>query len=157
GAIDAWFAPDGARLLTASGTGLELWRVDRAPLLGELVPAASLHAAVFGPDERRVAVAADDGQAAIWDLARGQREAILAAPGPARGDINGSRNGARLVVAGAQGGVEVHAADGGATVRLGGHRGTVNRAAFSPDGARVVTAGDDGAARIWDAATGASL
>ena len=30
-------------------------------------------------------------------------------------------------------------------------------AAFSPDGARVVTASDDGTARIWDAASGKEL
>ena len=30
-------------------------------------------------------------------------------------------------------------------------------AAFSPDGERVVTASDDGTARIWDAESGAQL
>jgi WD40 repeat protein len=34
------------------------------------------------------------------------------------------------------------------------HGGPVNHAAFSPDGTRVVTASDDGTARVWDAATG---
>src|SRR5512140_1865388 len=34
------------------------------------------------------------------------------------------------------------------------HQGTVNSAAFSPDGSRVITASDDHTARIWDATTG---
>ena len=33
----------------------------------------------------------------------------------------------------------------------------VRRAAFSPDGTRVVTASDDGTARLWDAATGKEI
>ena len=33
---------------------------------------------------------------------------------------------------------------------LRGHRGNVNSAAFSPDGARIVTASSDNTARIWD-------
>src|SRR6185503_10825521 len=33
----------------------------------------------------------------------------------------------------------------------------VNRASFSPDGTRVVTACDDGTARIWDASSGREL
>jgi WD40 repeat protein len=38
-----------------------------------------------------------------------------------------------------------------------GHTDTVESAAFSPDGSRVVTASDDHTARIWDAKTGAAL
>src|SRR5262249_25370804 len=36
---------------------------------------------------------------------------------------------------------------------LGGHDHRVVSAVFSPDGSRIVTASDDGTARIWDAAT----
>ena len=37
---------------------------------------------------------------------------------------------------------------------LKGHESTVNSAAFSPDGKRIVTASADGTARLWDAETG---
>ena len=33
----------------------------------------------------------------------------------------------------------------------------MNSAAFSPDGARIVTASDDRTARVWDAATGQEI
>ena len=42
-------------------------------------------------------------------------------------------------------------------VLLEGHDGAVFSAAFSPDGARIVTASADGTARIWDAATGSPV
>jgi WD40 repeat protein len=40
---------------------------------------------------------------------------------------------------------------------LSGHLGRVGSAMFSPDGKRIVTASDDGTARIWDAHTGTTL
>jgi WD40 repeat protein len=40
---------------------------------------------------------------------------------------------------------------------LKGHSGEINVAAYSPDGARILTASDDGTARIWDAESGAEI
>jgi WD40 repeat protein/Flp pilus assembly protein TadD len=40
---------------------------------------------------------------------------------------------------------------------LSGHEDALQDAAFSPDGTRVVTASDDGTARIWDAVTGKEI
>src|SRR5205823_6926210 len=40
---------------------------------------------------------------------------------------------------------------------LEGHRGTVWTASFDRAGGRIITAGDDGTARLWDRATGAVL
>ena len=40
---------------------------------------------------------------------------------------------------------------------LAGHEDVIGSAAFSPDGARIVTASDDGTARLWDAATGKEI
>ena len=45
----------------------------------------------------------------------------------------------------------------GSSLRLRGHHGAINSAAYSPDGGKIVTASDDGTARIWDARTGRPL
>ena len=47
--------------------------------------------------------------------------------------------------------------DGSAIAVLKGHDGALERASFSPDGNRVVTAAHDTTARIWDAKSGAQL
>ena len=49
------------------------------------------------------------------------------------------------------------AATGKEIAVLSGHDGTVDSAAFSPDGSRIVTASEDKTARIWDAATGKEI
>ena len=40
---------------------------------------------------------------------------------------------------------------------LRGHEGHVRTLAYSPDGRRLVTGGDDRAVKVWDAATGSEL
>jgi WD40 repeat protein len=41
--------------------------------------------------------------------------------------------------------------------RMRGHDGEISKVAFSPSGARVITASSDRTARIWDAETGDCL
>jgi WD40 repeat protein len=51
---------------------------------------------------------------------------------------------------------KIRAADAQLTV-LSGHDNAVRHTTYSPDGLRIVTASDDGTARVWDAGTGIQL
>ena len=86
-----------------------------------------------------------------------------AATGEARLTIRGataplafSRDGRRLIALDPEkGGVEARVldpADGRELARLRGHTGPILAAAFSPDGARIVTSSRDGTVKVWDTA-----
>jgi WD40 repeat protein len=117
------------------------------------------------PDGRLLAEASEDRTVLLWAWPQGTRLALLPHPAevtavafaPARpGDaaryhlLTGCADGRlrRWTVA-ASGKVE------GPTVLAEGHEGAVRALAFSPDGGRFATAGEDRRLGVWDAASGA--
>src|SRR5262249_49285388 len=126
-------------------------------------------AAAFSPDGKWIAAGANHVEPRgfrikAWDAATGRE--VRASPeidGAAIG-VAFSPDGATLAAFGEGPGGGGGAADllvlweragGGEAVRvLAGHSGPVTRAAFTPDGRRLVSISDDGTARIWDLAGG---
>lgn len=155
GALEARFAPSGARVAAVSGTDAKVWRVTRAPLTAELPIDYGLYGLATSPDERRLAAVGLRG-GAIWDAASGA-EVIRLDVGPARlYDVSWRPDGSELAVSGADGvAIVVAAATGARRHTLTGHGGTVNGVSYRGDGAQLLTACNDGRARIYDAASGA--
>ncbi len=133
---------------------------------------APVHAAALAPDGRRLATVAADRKLRLWDVQTG-RLVTAAEQGYAIAGVLFSPDGRRAVTyvparpgfSGDSPGEEIDR-EGNAVVTLWDlverrkevlkHPGAVTHVGFSVDGRRVVTAGADNAARVWDAATGAA-
>jgi WD40 repeat protein len=120
----ASFDANGTHVVTASGDGMGLvWDLsgDR-PTFVALEGHTDVISAAFSADSTHVVTVSSDRSAWVWDL-RISKDPI---------DIIQGRKGPRVIA------------------KLAGHRGSISSASFSADGAHVVTASDDGSARVWD-------
>jgi WD40 repeat protein len=116
----------------------------------------------------------DDNTVRLWDADSGNQIALFTAHNAGQGAAAFSPDGKlvamtddnTVVVCDANTGKELsvlgsallwNAASGELIRRFEGHLGQLYDATFSPDGKRIVTAGTDNTARIWDAATGTTI
>ncbi len=168
---EADFSSDGARILTRTYDEdshrytARLWNAEGAPIGPVLRDICGSFLAPGGP---RVVSCPEDGTARAWNAATG------AAVGPAvRHEQRGAGNNRVAADISADGSRILTFTSNRLTARLwdaatGAPVGSALQheqaatteffsAAFSPDGARVVTWSSDGTARLWNAATGAPI
>src|SRR5262249_1161924 len=117
----AALSPDGKRAICGLADGVALiWNTEAKADFDELKGHAEMVTSVaFSPDGLRAVTGATDRSARVWDLR-----------------LDAGRSGPRLISV-------------GSPMILRGHDGPVRTVTFSPDGSRIVTASDDGTARIW--------
>ena len=175
----AW-SRDGKRLAAARGSTLTVWNVGGSGGPGHPAPVIMRHDEGFGASWSGVVFAPNGKAVAV--IARNYRGLQISVPGNnilsaigsrALGNcyvahsVAYSRDGRRLLVAGKIGGHAEHvgacvfaSADAGTdpgSLPLLPHRSQGLFAAFSPDERHIVTAGEDGTACVWDAATGGTI
>ncbi len=153
------FAPDDARLLGTSGGSrakVAVW--DTAAGVGGRAPVIVEHdgdvkRAAWSPDGALVAAGTDRGSLWVWSPTdqRPVPRRIAATPGPIADLDWCPKHRDRLAFASGNEARIVGLVEGGPETVLGGHSRAVRHVAFSPDGARLATASDDGSARIWSA------
>jgi WD40 repeat protein len=173
----AAFSPNGALVVTASAdstarvwnatTGAAVTDAQERPLVFMHGAGAEVLDAAFSPGSDRIITAATDNAARIWSVDGG---AAIELPHPRIVRLAAfSPDGTRVVTACDDGIVRVWAADGsGSPTQLTGHdpaqppyasgtatssdsRPQIVTALFSKDGTRILSASQDGTARIWNA------
>ncbi|HWN69745.1 MAG TPA: PQQ-binding-like beta-propeller repeat protein, partial [Haliangium sp.] len=150
----------GERLVTASADGtVRVWNARQQRHVRALhAPGSLLMHASFAPDGERIATIDRKGVVRVWD-----RNGAMAATMEAGYDFTDlphrvwwSPDGDRLLSSGGARAIVWDARTGARLLEIA-HASRVFRASWARDGARIVTSGDDGTARLWDARTGKLL
>ena len=157
----AVFSPDGSRVASAALDGAPtLWEIGGAAPIGK--PLGRLRVgyarASFSPDGRYVAIAGIRPAAQIWEVEAGRLSGEWSesfddldpddAGNPGAPEAMFSPDGTRLLTTlGTT--IRIWDINSGRRLALLRHTERVGTVSFSPDGARVISAGSGDAARIW--------
>ncbi|HOX45087.1 MAG TPA: hypothetical protein PK668_15915 [Myxococcota bacterium] len=136
GALHVEFSADGKRLVSTGKDNLvKLWSMPDGKLERELKGHAKQPGmATFSPDGALVLSVSADETARVWDVATGKEKALLKEKPPKKK-------------------LTPEEEEALASIPLP----EMNWGAFSPDGLRVITAGDDFALKLWDWKKGEKL
>ena len=161
--VDSQLADDGQWVVSLTrGGGVQAFDVGRGRAvdlnrawLGALAPGGRTNVDFLAasPASATVALGIDQGGTVLWDLRR-NRVRSLQATVPA--EIRFSPDGGQVAVTDYEGHrLRLFDVATGAELRgLRGHQGPVAAVAFTPDGRRLITGGDDTTLVIWNLETG---
>ncbi|MHB2209075.1 c-type cytochrome [Methylobacterium sp. CM6257] len=125
-----------------------VWAIDTGAALGVLRYHDGAVNAVAALPDGRFATASEDGRIALWRLGRAEPERVLEGHTGPIVALAVSPDGLSLASASWDGTARIWPLSGEEVRVLDAHRGNVNAVAFLPGG-EPVTAGTDGAVRIW--------
>jgi len=159
----AAFSPDGLALVTGGEDKMiRLWVTATGKLLRERAHPCPVRAVAYHPNGKTIVTGGADGTARQWEVAGLKQKGRALAHGDEVWAVRYSPEPGKIILT--QG--KDRAEDGEETVRLWRastgepigepltHRWGVAAVAFSRNGQRVLTGGEDHTAQVWDATTG---
>ena len=155
---EAQLSPDGSRMVTSNSPGeVVVWDVAAGlPVTPPLRHLGPLALAAFGPGGRQFVTVGQEGTVRQWELpTEPGRTGTPPDPGDGGKEVTVG-DGPRLVNLKDRSTLRVKRPTSGGRLSPA-DAGLVEQAVFSPDGRRVVVAGNDAAARVWNTSTGEPL
>ncbi|MCC7374898.1 MAG: TIR domain-containing protein [Verrucomicrobiales bacterium] len=157
--LHAAFSDDARWITTTDEQGeIRVWSASDGRVVATFQHAGATSARM-GPGGKQVVTAAPGGEAILWDLATGARVAEVRLGSVLDFGTNTRLmafhpSGERVAFNALPDPVVVDARDGRTLFRLVGHSREVRSLQFSPDGTWLLSAGEDGTARLWLAGNG---
>ncbi|MFO0903682.1 MAG: serine/threonine-protein kinase [Pirellulales bacterium] len=148
---------DGVTVVSAGTDGLKLWSIET---LQEIRPLKGhdgvAYGVAFSPDGTQFVSGGDDGQVRLWSTEDGREIAVLSAHPSSVHAVSWSLDGRHIATGAADSIIRILNPKTGRTeCEFKGHKAArVRSVAFHADSRRLVSAGDDGTARIWDVVEG---